>query len=67
MENTKGAFSGHVFDGLNKDKASQILRALDGLRIWEAEEILDACKEALTFVRVKGSDYSLSKSDSDLD
>lgn len=36
-----------VFFNKDKERASQILNALDGLSIYEAQSLLEACRDAL--------------------
>ncbi len=44
----------------HREKASQILKAVEGLSIWEARELLQACGAALVRTEIS---YSSSRSD----
>ena len=41
------------FEAEEKERASKILSALEGMSIFEAQEFLDSCKSALMCVEVK--------------
>lgn len=35
-----------------KERASQMLKVLDGLSIWKAKELLDGCAKALEWIEI---------------
>ncbi|MCD8365545.1 MAG: hypothetical protein LUC83_07010 [Clostridiales bacterium] len=49
---TKAILEKRPFQCRDKERASQILDALEGLSIREALDLLDACKSALEYVTV---------------
>ena len=39
-------------DGEDKKRASQVLKSLEGLSIWEARALLDGCAKALEWMEI---------------
>ena len=42
----------HFYEEEDKKRASQILKALEGLSVWKARELLEKCTEVLALVEI---------------